>query len=316
MVAENSDVDAGSVDATETGAEEDVTVEAGESGDGSFQESEPEGGTPEGGANEEGEAYVPNFSYAIKDQNLEFDEKLRGLITSKEIEDHLRDLHTQAGGLPGVKESRDQLQTKYTDLDGKYSQQTEALQHLSGYVQKNDLDSFFEALQIPQEAVLRWALAHAERTPEQAQAANAQRQTQQQAYWAQQQNQALQNNVRQMNAQMRAQSMDMVLYKPEVTNVAKAFDERVGRPGAFREECVRRDAMNVAMRRQTTPDQVVSEMISLVGMAATPTATATPVAAVNKLVVPNIRAGSKSPTARTYNSVEDLRARAKELGAG
>ena len=64
--------------------------------------------------------YTPNYNYSVKDEEFEFDERLRTAVTSKEAEDTLRDLYTKSAGL-------DTYKGKYSELE----QQTNAL--VSGY---------------------------------------------------------------------------------------------------------------------------------------------------------------------------------------
>ena len=51
--------------------------------------------------------YKPNFEYTVMDEKKEFDEFLRGAITSKEQEEAVRKLYAKACGLDSIQEKRD-----------------------------------------------------------------------------------------------------------------------------------------------------------------------------------------------------------------
>lgn len=134
--------------------------------------------------------YIPNYSYKVKDEELEFDEILRTAVTSKEAEERLRDLHTRAAGL-------DSYKTKYTDLEGKYGNVESQAQKLVGAFNtlkelrdKKDWNGLTEAIGLTPDLVTDWALAlddHQQLPEEQRQMIEQNRQMQ--AQLAQMQNQ-------------------------------------------------------------------------------------------------------------------------------
>jgi hypothetical protein len=103
--------------------------------------------------------YVPNYSYKVKDQELEFDELLKTAVTSKESEELLRDLHTKAAGL-------DSYKNKYSELEGKYgNMETQAKSLVTGYKNLRDFrdernfHKMADAMGVDASFVTEWALA-------------------------------------------------------------------------------------------------------------------------------------------------------------
>lgn len=263
----------------------------------------------------EAQAYMPSYKFKVKDKELEFDDFVRSAVKDKDTEAKLRDLYERAYGLEEVKNSRNTFEQKYKELDGKYSQVSQSLKQLGGFLQENRMGDFFQALNIPKDKIIEYAieeLKYQELPPEQKQAIEYQRQLQAEYEMANQQNQTLQQQMQELvQAQVR-QELTFELNKPEVVKVMQAFDARIGKLGAFESEVIRRGQYYEQFHQTSPPaSQLVQEVLAFVGQSqaeqiATPEAVAA--AQAQKPVIPTFKGGSqKSPTQKVPNSIDDLR---------
>ena len=111
--------------------------------------------------------WEPNYSYEVKGEQREFHEGLRDAVTSKEMEDYLRDIYTKADGLETYKGKVDKYEG---DLKGQ-TEQIDLL--LNGYKtlkearDNNDINSLLSNLGVAdnedfQNAILDWAIEQSE----------------------------------------------------------------------------------------------------------------------------------------------------------
>jgi len=121
---------------------------------------------------EEAPAYEPNFTYKVKDEEYEFDEFLRGGLTSKEQEEALRDLYTKSRGLDGYK---DKLSTKEHEYEqvvseaGKYANGFKKLkEHVDAANTSGDYREIAKTLGLDEKSLINYAakLVEEEQLPE------------------------------------------------------------------------------------------------------------------------------------------------------
>lgn len=110
----------------------------------------------------EAEEYVPNYSYKIKDDELEFDEAIRSAITSKDAEEHLRDLYTKAGGLDTYKTKLTEKEQTLQDYQTKISSLTDGFNTMKTFRDNGDYRKLFATVGLKEEQVLEYALKIAE----------------------------------------------------------------------------------------------------------------------------------------------------------
>jgi hypothetical protein len=307
-------------------------------------ESAPSSAAPEAAATTEGstggqdapqvstepQTYTPNFKFKVHDKEHEVEEWLRGVVKDADSEKKLRELHERAYGLDHVKADRTKLREQVQQVAQEKAQQDQAFSMLGGYLAKKDFDSFFEATKVSEDDVLRWAISVAERRQNpQAQAQFQQeRQQQQQFQQLQAQNQSLLASYEQAAMQARDFELGQVLGRPDVQQTAQAFEARVGRPGAFKEEVAKRGFLHWQMTgKDITAEQAVSEVLQILGgtppqqqnqsqQVAPQVQTGTQAKAPEgKPVIPNIQGRGTSPVVKVPTSVADLRALAKSKGA-
>lgn len=267
------------------------------------------------------QAYAPNFKFKVYDEEKEFDEFVRPVITNKEAEEKLRDLYTRAHGLDGLKTKHEKLRAEFETLQPiktKYGNLAESLGALSYYVGKDDFDSFFQTLRIPENKIYQWVqrkIQEQEMSPEQKADLQARREEQQRLYVLEKQNQEAMARLESFESQQNRLQLESVLAKPEISTVAQAFDTKVGRQGAFMEEVIKRGVTLYHMTGQDLPpEQVVQDLMQTIGkviepMAASPQATqmTSNMGQAKPPVIPNIQAKSVSPVKKAPRSIEDIR---------
>ena len=122
--------------------------------------------------------------------------------------------------------------------------------------------------------------------------------------------------------QLRQLQIEVVMNKPEVSALSKAFDERAGRPGAFLEAVRREGSLAWHQGQDIPPQQAVERVIENYGLknglvapapAQQPNATANPAPGKPALVqrttqtIPNVQGRSTSPIKTPKpKSVDDI----------
>lgn len=267
------------------------------------------------------EPYTPNFKFKVKDKELEFDDFIKPLVKTKDLETKLRDIYEKAHGLDEVKSSRESFKQQAEEYKTKFSTMEQSLQTLGTYVKKGDFRTFFQALNIPKEQIINYAiqeLKYQELPPEQRAAIDMQREQEQALMQATYQNQTLQQQMANLARQQAEFEVSQALAAPEVSSVAQAFDARVGTPGAFRAEVVRRGQYYETVHKISPPaSQLVQEILNFVGVPAQTQqgsqapSQEMPGPAISNQQKPVISSfsggGAKSPTRKVPTSVDDLR---------
>lgn len=274
-------------------------------------------------------AWAPNFKFKVKDKELEFDDFVKPIIKTKDLETKFRDLYEKAHGLDEVKTSRETFKQQVEEWKGKYSQVEQSLQTLGSYVKKGDFRTFFQLLNIPKDQIVKYAideLKYQELPPEQRAAIDQQRQQQTEFEMAQTQNQTLQQQMAQLVQQQTTFELNQALAAPDVVQAMTAYDTRLGKPGSFKAEIIRRGQYYEAVHKISPPaSQLVEEVLALIGVQAQAQqgtqassqeqSGQTVQNQQQKPVISNFAGGggAKSPTRKVPNSIEDLRKMRQQL---
>jgi hypothetical protein len=104
-------------------------------------------------------AYEPNYGYKVKDEELEFDEIWKGNVTSKEHEEHLRDLYTSRAGLHQYKEKYSTLENDYGSMRSQNEKLVGGYKAIMDARDKGDFQGLSELLGIDTEYTAKMALA-------------------------------------------------------------------------------------------------------------------------------------------------------------
>lgn len=272
-------------------------------------------------------AYTPNFKFKAADKEYEFDEWLRPIVKNPEHEKKLRELYEKAYGLDHVKSERDKFRTDYKSINDQYSALNKGLDHLSSMIKNKDYHGFLNALKIPEQDILQYALSrvqYSQLPPEQRMALDQQYEEKQKLSYYEQANQELIAAYQNQMVQQRTSELDGYLGRPEVAQIASAFDARIGRPGAFKDEVIKRGQYYASLPepQDISVEQAVREIMSFVGPTPQPAQqqqasmgetmgqmSESPQAPVQnqKPVIPNIKGRGTSPAKKVVKSIDDIR---------
>lgn len=237
--------------------------------------AEAAGLASEGNAGGQSPKYTPNFKYkvtapqgaAAAKMEKEIPEWARPFITSQDLEKNVRELFEKSEGIDAVKQHRDQLVSENTAMREQWAPVIQNVQTVVGHLKRDDLDSFFESVNLPEEKILRYALYRLQ-LRENPQAL----QTHEQTRRLQLENQDLQTQLQHASSgsqniavQMRTMQLDSQLLRPEIQGAAQAFDTRIGRPGSFRDEVIKRGKLYASMGQDVTVEQATNEVLQLSG---------------------------------------------------
>lgn len=272
-------------------------------------------------------AYTPNFRFKFTDSSKdetherEFDDFVKGVIKDADTEKKVRELYEKAYGLDYVKPKLAQTREQYKAVQQEYQELQQGLQELSGFMQRGDLDSFFSAIRVPQEKIFQYVLDklnYQGLSPEQKKAYDESRELQSRAYLQEKRLAEMEASLQQQAVQARTLELESALGNSEVRSIAEQYDARVGRPGAFREEVIRRGQMAYFSTGADIPvSQAIQETLSTVGRLISPQAMAqqgqqtgmsgTAPAQTTQPVIPNVGGGKNvSAVAKQVRSLSDV----------
>jgi hypothetical protein len=267
--------------------------------------------------------FTPNYKFKAVGKEHEIDEFLRPVIKDPETEKKIRELYEKAYGIDFVNQERQSLKEKYTELETKSKEQDQALAELGQYIKEDDLESFFDALKIPRDKVLKYAMElvnRSEMTPEQKQEWQRQRQIKDEARYYKSNYEKLEEEKQVLATQKRNYELDVALSKPDTAQFASSYGELMGSQSAFKDFVI---SVAKAAHQNYGVDLKVEEAIT---QAIATLKKVNPSLGDSELtqakviqrqgakpVIPNIQGKGTTPVAKTYKSFEDLKRRKKEL---
>lgn len=289
-------------------------------------------------------AYTPNFKFKFTDETEKQQEKelpqwAQAAIKDADSEKEVRAIFEKAHGLDFIKPRYQQARETIQQIQPKLQNFETNVERLKQNYAKGDLRSVFDQLGISEEKVMQFAIDRAkyyELPPEQQSMIQAQEAAEKNAMLAEQQASSIQEQYEEQARQIKQLELNTVLNRPEVQSAQKAFDERMGKEGAFFEQV--RIVGETAWYRSggkvdLTPEQAIGYVIQQYGLTGTPAqqpmsatpatqapqAQAAPVAQAPAVkVIPNVGGRASSPASgkKGPRSIEDLRRISKEMQAG
>lgn len=267
--------------------------------------------------------FQPNFKFKAADKFHEIPELLRSVIKDPESQKFVHQLFEKAYGLDVVKEKLQGIRSEHQELQSAYTNVMQPVQMAREAYQRGDLDTVFKTFRISEEKVLQWAVNKvklSQMPPDQRQVHEA-REAAERRNWELERTQAeLSQEQLQAQTDQLHQMVDLVLERQDYSAIAQAFDERRGKPGAFRELVFQQGAMEYhTSGKVLSPIDAVKRAVDLVGpaptaapqQAAAPVATApapAPQATPPKVVLPHV-GGTKAaaPAKQPVKSLDDIR---------
>jgi hypothetical protein len=271
--------------------------------------------------------FAPNLKFKVRNQEFDVPKWMQSSITDEASQTAAVDLLTRAQGLDVVKQAYTKLEENFNTTFATAEGYKQVTNELRRHYQRGDFDSFFKRLNIPVEKVLQWVadkVDYQESTPEQRRLIEARKVSDQRAWSLEEQALEYQSTYEQQAVSARETALSSALEKPEVKSVIEVFDAKVGKPGAFRDEVIRRGQLAAITRKvDLSPEDAIKEVLSMVNpfmtsaqapqgpAAPVVTAAATEPAVLPKKeipVIPRISGGAQSPTPQNkYKSIDDLK---------
>jgi len=293
------------------------------------EESKPAVGAKPGGAVATPQGYSPNFKFKVLDQEKEFDDFLKGVVKDADTEKKVRELYEKAYGIEHVKSDRQRLREQTQFQQTEISRHVHTVNGVNQMLANKDYDNLLgSVLKIPEDDILRHAqkiLQLREMPPEQRQAYDNAAQARQRVTELEYQNQQISQSHEQVAVSARTQELDWTLQRPDFSQLANAYDQRIGRQGAFREAVIERGKYAAyATGKDLSPEQAANEVLQFLGgsQALMPAQNHAQVVSQEsttqgfqerKPVITNIQGRGTSPAKKVVKSIADLRKRAKEL---
>lgn len=341
----------------ETEAPAEGETEEASPGEEGTEEAEGEEGAEEGAEGEEGEEEEPAYKPATKfkagvynketrqleQKEFDIDPRFHSLMTDPESEKAVRELHEKAFGLESVKERFQETKQAYSEVAQENTQIKGSINSLRSTYQAavqtgnwHKLDNFFQQLQIPQEHILRYAMAKVELNemdPAQRNAILAQQESENRAEMLARQQADTSAQAATQAAELKRMMVDATLAQPAVASLVEAFDARVGKPDSFKNAMIAEGQLAWATEQvDLTPQQAAQRVISKYGLQTdnplvppaqkTGAGQGTPAGGQKRVIVqrtdktiPNVGGNSNSPLAKKPKSMDDvLKYRKREHG--
>lgn len=141
---------------------EDLTAIAENWGKDAESTEDPVGQPVEGEPVVEESDFQPTYTYTVKDEEREFDERLRNVIKDKETEEYVRDLYTKADGLETYKEKFSKRDSEYGELYTRAEALTGGYHKLQTARDKKDFAGLQKALGLDDDFIVQWGLSRVE----------------------------------------------------------------------------------------------------------------------------------------------------------
>jgi hypothetical protein len=275
--------------------------------------------------------YEPNHKYKVKDQEHEFDDVFKKAIKDEAAEKKLRELYERSHGLDFSKARETELDTKYKSLEQKFQPVMERLKEANEAFQRNDLDTVFEVMAIPQEKVLQWLANKAQyeqMSPAEKQRVDQGRNAEVAARKAQQEAASVKDSQIQEQSKAKLREFELVTKIPEYKSYADSFDAS-RKAGAFREAVADIGELAFMRGKDLSVEEAIKELMSRYGSQSANPPKTTQSSGAQKAaaesgangskketpVIPHVGGRSETPVEepRKYRSIQDLKNRYKEL---
>lgn len=311
--------------APETGAEASAvdTVDEKEKESDQKPDSGSEGGEAEPLAAKP--AYVPNTKIKVYQKEYDIPESFRSLMKDAASEKEVTELFRKAYGLDGLLPKYQEISESFKKTNQDYGQLKGEIGKLSKFVQLKDYDSFFNALQIPEEALRDWMYEKLKRAqlPADQKAVYDREQALRREYYNQEdQRQKLESDLAARNEQFsEVQTRELqskiseAMSQPDIAHLAKEVDARKGE-NAFLKEVIKIGSDKYDQTGEITPpEQIVAELAEMYGKFITSPAASQPAnrgmatvaANRNNPVIPNTGSGTSSPVKQKINRISDIK---------
>lgn len=292
---------------------------------------------------DEAPAYKPDFKFKASGKEYEIPEAFRSLIKDEKTDKEVKSIFSKAFGADALIEKNKKYETNNANLTSVNQNLTGAidgLRQLYGEASKPGgnilkFDQWLEKVQIPEEFILKWAVAKVqlmEMPPEQRNAIVAQMDAEKRTNALSQERSQLQGQNAESQARLLRLEFEHEMSKPTMQAYETEFDKRNGKPGAFK-ETVKRTGELAWLRQKVhlSPDQAIKQVIADYGLTVPDPASAAPSQAASgnpgsgqkpivqrtTQVIPNVGGkSSQSPLKQKPRTIEDIKKLGERLARG
>jgi len=278
-------------------------------------------------------AYTPNFKYKAALQEKELDPFFRDLVKDADSEKKVKDVFSRADAFDYMKTKYESRDKEFGTLQTDYQNQSAVVQRVNEAKSKGDLDTVFRNVGLNDHQVIQWAAKRVDYLqmmnglpPEQREAIQQQEQAQIQNQSYQEQMSQMQTDLQSQRVQNRTIMLDQAMSRQDVSQAAGFWDNKMGNQGAFKDMVVEEAQREWYMNKvDLSPEQAVQKVMQRFGKfidvqnAGSQDSNAfqnqpqAPQMPQSRPIIPAVPGSSKTPIKRQYKSLDELKARAKEL---
>lgn len=266
----------------------------------------------------------PSWKVTAYEKEYDFPEDFRPHVNEKNYEKY-KSVIEKSIAFDTAKQKYKEVLSKYQEIAPQYKNITANLDKMSRFVQNGDFDSFFAAIKIPEQAIMQWVhkkLQLRDLPPEQQSLYTKNSEYQRELMQREEELEALRREREEFESdklqsviEKRHNQLDNYM-RTKYAALVSAYDAKVGKPGAFKEEVIlRAAALSQARQEEVSVEEAVDsfgKVLELGGFGATQTANPTPEQTRgSKPTIPNIKGGATSPVAPQVKSLSDLKKLAK-----
>lgn len=297
--------------------EQTSAVEAPQTSGGSVEQSPQAPEVPE---------WKPDYKVKSYDNEYEIPEDFRSYI-NKENEAKFKDVFSKAYAVDVLKGKLEKTRAENESLGkvkGEYENISKQLGMASKFIQNNDFGSLFNLIGVDNAKIQKWMyeqLKKEELPPEQKAVYDQNNAYLQKQYELEQmveqykaELEGIKGQSQEIAIAKRHQELDSVLNRPEIAEVAKNFDAKLGQSGAFKNEVIQRAAFVAQTSgKDLSAEEAVNEALKIIawnkanGTSADGEQVVQPSQGVKKPTLPSLQGKATSPVAQQVKSIEDLK---------
>jgi hypothetical protein len=270
-------------------------------------------------------AWKPNTKFKAAGKEMEVPPMLQALMKDQKSQEYIHSLLSKAHGIEMIQEKLKSTREDRTQLFQAYQQMRQPIELGQEAYKRGDLDTVFGVLKIDPNKVLQWAYNKVELSqmdPAQRQIHEAKTAAERKVWENEREQRSLMAQGQQTQTEQIHQMLDLVLERPEFTELAQRYDERMQAKGkTFRDLCLMMGEQAWNQGKQITPLEAAKHAAELLGDPGKKQADPTPAnpapaqvaqpaapAQETKKTLPNV-GGSKSaaPAKSKIRSLDDLK---------
>ena len=274
-------------------------------------------------------AYNPNYKFKAFGKEHELEEFWRGLIKDADSEKKVKDLFTKSFAFEDTKARYESTQEEYQGLLTDHQALDKDVKRVMKFRNDGDYENFFRSLRIPDQEIFNYVeqkLQRANMPPDQQRAFDQQSLERQRQYDLETEKSDLEQQYQTQAVQHRAMQLDWVLNRPDVSQAASQWDQKLGKLGAFKEAVIAEAktawfAEQLDLSAEDATQRVIQKYGAFLNGSApqapmpgnaAPVISLAPQAQETKPVIPIIKGQGVSPIKKAPKTLDDLKKMSRE----